>query len=171
MLTMLVAYDVSNEVVATLGHCVQYDEQGNPLGLVDFEAHEVAGESLTDIWTVQDAAGSGTWPEWLGGAAHDFKVELRPGPKGGTPSIRALVHKISGHRRERANIEAEISRRSEAARNELGEVAPVDLRDLLGGPQRPKRLDADGRDAPPQTPVPRPRLPLVGGPGMAAGRP
>jgi hypothetical protein len=161
MLSMLVAYDAASEVVATLGHCVRYDDDGNPLGLVDFEAHEVAGGSLTDIWMVSSAAGSGSWPEWLGGAAHDFKVELRPGPQGGSPKIRALVHKTSGHRRERAPIEAEINRRIEAARNELGEVPPVDLRDLLGGPQRPKLLDENGRDRAPEEPAARPNLPLV----------
>ena len=54
----------------------------------------------------------GTWPEWIGGRAHDFKVELQG------KQIKALVHKASGHRRERAPVEAEISRRIKAGQGQ-----------------------------------------------------
>ena len=78
------------------------------------------------------------WPEWLGGAAQDFRVELAG--KAGHKHIAALVHKKSGHRRERAAIEAAIA------------AAPVkdgarDIRHLVGGPTRPLTLDAKGRTA------------------------
>src|SRR6266702_539871 len=97
MLAMLIAYDAAGSVIATLDHMVARDEHGNVVGLIDFEAHELAGGKLRDIWGIQDASGSGTWPEWLGSQAHSFRVELGPDKR-----IAALVHKTSGYRRERA---------------------------------------------------------------------
>ena len=154
MLSMLVAYDADGNIVATLDHMVAGDADGNTIGLIDFMAHEEAGGELTDIWTVDNATGSKTWPEWLGGRAHDFRVELA-GPAG-KKRIGALVHKTSGHRRERAAIDAAIAARIKAAGDE-----PADIRDLVGGPDRPLHLDDQGRNAP--RPVnTRPALPLVG---------
>jgi len=142
MLCLLLAYDSAGEVVGTLDYVVVSDpDTGETLGLVDFAAHEEAGAELSDIWTVSGAVGSKTWPEWLGGRAHDFRVELVGPP--GRKRIAALVHKTSGHRRERAQVEAAIARRIEAAGGH-----PADIRDLVGGPDRPLTLDADGRNAP-----------------------
>ena len=135
MLCMLIAYDAAGNVVATLDFMVARDVEGNVLGLIDFAAHEAAGGKLRDIWEMSDAVGSGTWPEWIGGRAHDFRVELSP-----EKQISALVHKASGHRRGRAAVEANIRDRIGIAGDE-----PADIRDLVGGPNRPLILDDDGR--------------------------
>jgi len=105
MLCMLIAYDAAGNVVATLDHVVVRDADGEVTGLVDFAAHEGADGKLRDIWNAGSAVGSATWPEWIGGRAHDFRVEL-DGKR-----IKALVHKDSGHRRERSAIEAAIKAR------------------------------------------------------------
>lgn len=145
MLGCLVAYDSDGNVIGTLDHLVARDDDGNVTGLVDFAAHEAAGGDHTDIWTVDSGdparpiKGSKVWPEWLGAAAHDFKVELAG--KAGKKHIAALVHKTSGHRRERAAIEAAIGAvgvRRDGAK---------DIRRLVGGPTRPLRLDDKGRTA------------------------
>ncbi len=164
MLSMLVAYDAAGEVVATLDYVVQYDEtkpDRPPLGLVDFETQEIAGASLSEVWNVSNAVGSGTWPEWLGTQALGFRVELRPGPQGGTPKIRALVHKQSGHRRERAAINAEMARRlADSTERDSRGLPVVHVSDLLGSPEKPLRLDDNGRNAKPVV-VNRPNLPLI----------
>lgn len=147
MISCLLAYDAAGVVTATLDSMIARDAAGNVLGLVDFGAHEAAGGRLRDIWDVSDAVGSGTWPEWLGGRAHDFRVELQGG------RIIALVHRRSRFRRRRAAIEKAIRR------------APLvdgsrDLRALLGGPGRPLLVDDRGRTASlAGTP---PHLPLIG---------
>lgn len=171
MLTMLVAYDADGDVVATLDHLVATDEAGYVIGLVDFDAHELTGGELTDVWQVAGAVGSKTWPEWIGGRVYDFRVELTGPP--GAKRISALVHvghpvrtvggillpalPASGHRRERAAIEAAIAQRIEAA----AEGQPADIRDIVGGPDRPLLLDDKGRTAL-RLPVVRPALPIVG---------
>lgn len=136
-LTALLAYNAAGEVVATLDYMVARDDAGEVVGLLDFEAQELTGE-LTDVWSVVGAAGSGTWPEWLGVRAHDFTVERANG------RISALVHRQSGHRRERITIEAAIAQ---------GEPA--------GGPDRPLLLDDEGRTVA-RVPVQRPKLPIIG---------
>lgn len=139
MRSMLLAYDAEGNVVATLDYMVARNEAGDVVGMVDFEAHEIAGGELTDIWHNDAAAGSGTWPEWIGGRAHDFRVELEPGwsrskPRGRRPDhrIRALVHRASDHRRERVAVEVKV---------EPG----ADIRDMIGAPDRPLQLDDEGR--------------------------
>jgi len=119
------------------------------VGLVDFEAHEEAGGKFRQIWNVAQAAGSTTWPEWIGPRAHDFTVEL-DGQR-----IAALVHKKSGHRRERAEIEAVIEDRIQKANGK-----PADIRDVVGGPNRPLLLDENGRTKA-RTKAKRPVLPVV----------
>jgi len=151
-LSMLVAYDAAGSVIATLDHMVSRNEAGQVVGLVDFATQETQGE-LTDVWNVENAAGSGTWPEWLGSRAHDFTVERSNG------RISALVHKASGHRRERAKIEAAIAKRVKESK-EAGEKA-TDLRDLVGGPDRPLLLDDEGRTKKREL-VTRPNLPIIG---------
>ena len=190
MLCLLLAYDAAGNVVATLDHVVAKDAEDNVVGLVDFEAHEEAGGENTDIWQVSGAAGSKVWPEWLGGQAHNFRVELEGPP--GAKRIAALVHKTSGYRRERAAIEAEIATRIAAKRDEavaraaairatlprrvngrfvavpdvVVEPEPADIRDLVGGPDRPLILDEDGKTMGPDHPnAPRgtpAHLPVVG---------
>ena len=133
---MCIAYDATLNPFGSLDHMVARDADGNVTGLIDVEAHELAGGKLRDIWEVPGAAGSGTWPEWLGSAVFDFRVELGPDKR-----ISALVHKVSGYRRERAAIEAAVAQRKAAT----PEGEPVDLRDILGGPNRPLILDDQGR--------------------------
>jgi hypothetical protein len=143
MLSMLLAYDAGGNVVGTLDFMVRYDDtkpERPPLGLVDWAEHELAGGSLTDVWVVNNAVGSGSWPEWLGSRAYDFSVELQPGMAPGNYGIRALVHKVSGFRRERAAVQARIAARIAASHGD-----PADIRDIVGGPDRPLRIDADGR--------------------------
>lgn len=133
MICMMVAYDAEGNILGTLDHMIARDSSGTVIGLVDFAAHEAAGGKLRDIWNVDGASGSGTWPEWLGGQAHSFRVELTG------KQITALVHKTSGHRRERAGIEAAI------AGVHPDERGRRDLRGIVGGPQRALVLDAEGR--------------------------
>jgi hypothetical protein len=163
-LGMLLAYDAVGNVVATLDYVVRYDDDGIPLGLVDFAAHEEAGGEMTDVWTSSRAVGSKVWPEWLGGRAHEFTAELVGPP--GNKRIGALVHKTSGHRRVRAIIDSVIATRmSEAA---LAHI-PADLRDLVGGPDRPLKLDDEGKTVA-RTPRVRPALPLVSAAGQTNHR-
>ena len=152
MIGMLLAYDAAGNVVATLDVMVQHADDGTPLGLVDFAAHEAAGGEHTEIWVVSNAIGSKIWPEWLGGRAHEFRVELEGPP--GAKYIARLVHRTSGYVRERAPIEAAIAR---VAPDERGNR---DIRQLVGGPDRPLPLDDEGRNAPrPKSRMPD--LPLV----------
>ena len=155
MLSMLIAYDADGNVVATLDYLVAKDDAGNVIGLVDFGAHEAAGERLRDVWQSSRAVGSATWPEWIGSRAHDFKVELDANPDPSRARLTALVHKASGHRRERAAVEAEI-----ASRMSLAAGRPADIRDLVGGPNRPLLLDDAGRNLA-RVPRSRPSLPVV----------
>ena len=141
MISPLIAYDAAGNIVATLDHLTARDEDGNVTGLVDFEAHELAGKELTDIWTVEDAVGSGTWPEWLGAQAHDFKVELAG--SGQRHKILGLTHRRSGFQRSRGEVMQRINDRKRAAGN-----APADIRDIVGGPTKPLLLDANGRNRP-----------------------
>jgi len=154
----LLAYDADGNVIATLDYVVARDEHGEATGLVDFAAHEANGGEHTDIWNVSNAIGSKVWPEWLGGAAHDFRVELA-GPSG-AKHIAALIHKTSGHRRKRKAIEAAIA----AVEPDAAEAR--DIRPIVGGPQRPLALDADGKTIGPDHPqaakgTPA-HLPLIG---------
>lgn len=186
MLRSLIAYDANGNVVGTLDHMVVKDEDGNVVGLVDFAAHEDDDGRLREIWNVDGATGSATWPEWIGGAAYDFTVELDDNPSPARARIKALVHKKSGHRRERAAIDAEVASRIEAARTKAKKTGderraklrkrgvsadmvdqftdpppePVDLRDLLGGPNRPLLLDEDGKTKT-RVKAKRPQLPVV----------
>lgn len=153
MLSMLIAYNADGDVIATLDYMVARDGDGNATGLIDFEAHEAAGAALTDVWNVDGAVGSGTWPEWLGSRAHDFRVELDGPPA--RKRIRALSHRVSGQRRERHVIEARIAQRVTEARDGV-----ADIRDLVGGPDRPLLLDDEGRTLA-RRPSVRPSLPVV----------
>lgn len=157
MLSMLIAYDKDGNVVATLDYAVARDGDGNVAGLIDFGAHEEAGGEHTDIWTVDHpdgVKGSKVWPEWLGTAAHDFRVDL-DGPAG-RKRIAALVHKESGHRRERKALEDAIAAVQPDA------SGARDIRHLVGGPDRPLHLDEHGRNAPRPTDGGTPvHLPLV----------
>lgn len=155
---ILLAYDSEGNVLDTLDYLVARDEQGNVLGIVDFSAYEEQGGKfrLTEdrgIWNYSGAAGSAVWPEWLGPRATEFKVELDRRHK---HPIRRLVHRQSGHVRDRGQIEQAISDRADEAGEE-----PVDLRDIVGGPGRPIPLDDDGKTAPP--PRRRAGVPVVQG--------
>ena len=150
MLHSLIAYDASGEIIGTLDHMVAKDDDGNVIGLIDFEAHEKSGGKLRDVWEVSNAVGSGTWPEWLGGRAHDFKVELDGG------RIARLRHRQSGHVRDRADIEQRIAARIAAANGE-----PADIRDIVGGPGKPLLVDDEGKTRARLAPQ-RKNLPIIG---------
>jgi hypothetical protein len=152
MLCSLIAYDENGKVVATLDYILSRDENGVANGVIDFEAYEATGAKLRDLWNVSNAVGSATWPEYLGGAAHDFKVELDENNR-----IVALVHGRSRRKRKRSDIEAAIAERR--AVTPPGE--PVDLRDIVGGPNRPLLLDEEGRTQPRPAKSQRPAFPIV----------
>jgi hypothetical protein len=147
MLAMLLAYDDAGNVIATLDYVVARDDAGAVVGLIDFAQHEENGGAMTDVATFDSGdpahpvKGAKVWPEWLGMQAHDFRVELVGPP--GAKTIGALVHKTSGYRRERTAIASAIQARVDAAKG-----APADIRDLVGGPDRPLALAPDGRTAP-----------------------
>lgn len=144
----LIAYDADGNVVATLDYMVSTDEDGKVVGLIDFASHEASGGQHTDYWLAGDAKGSKVWPEWLGSQAHAFRVELDGPP--GNKRLVALVHKESGHRRERAAVEAAI----EAV--PVNEDGAKDIRHIVGGPTKPIRLDPDGKTADRVRPKPLP---------------
>lgn len=191
MMSMWLAYDRDGNVIATFDYAVRRDDDGNPISLVDFEAHEAQGGKMRDIKDVQrlDApipigiarevlgrdplprehvllppdhpfrvahdriVGSAHWPEWIGGRTREFRVELDAKRR-----AVALIHKTSGHRRERAQIEAAIAeRRHYAFQNNL---PAADIRDIVGGPDRPLHLDEHGRTAP-RPKITRPNLPVI----------
>jgi hypothetical protein len=184
MLSMLVGWNAAGDIVSTQEFMTIKDENDEILGLVDYEAHEAAGGRMRDITEFPNVVGSATWPEWLGGQAHHFMVELEPNPSPARARIKALVHKTSGHRRERAAIEAAISerinekkaeakkrgderrahlrKRGVAIADEFPDPPPeaADLRDMLGGPNRPLLLDEDGRTKP-RVKAKRPALPVI----------
>ena len=141
MLCSLIAYDATNSVVGTLDQMVAFDDNHNVIGLIDFAAHEAAGFEHTDIWREPAAIGAKAWPEWLGSAATDFRVELEGPP--GRKRIAALVHKTSGYRRERKAIEAAIETAPPITLPD-GALA-MDLRPIVGGPGRPLHLDDEGK--------------------------
>jgi hypothetical protein len=134
MISALLAYDAAGNVIDTLDQMVALDRDGHATGLIDFDHNEVAGVKLRDIWLHSAAAGSSTWPEWLSGQAYSFRVELGPDKR-----ISALVHKTSGHRRERAAVHAAITAVQPDA------TGARDIRHLVGGPGRPLLLDEGGR--------------------------
>jgi hypothetical protein len=163
---MLIAYADDGSIIATQDYRTVHDEAGNAVGLVDYAAHEEAGGEMTDIWVVEQhegtdpatrvttpAKGSKVWPEWITNA-HEFKVELEGKP--GKKRIAALVHKKSGHRRERSIIDGNVAGRIAAYHPD-----PADIRDLVGGPDRPLELDEHGRTKPRGKPE-RLNVPLVG---------
>ena len=160
--TSLLFYDADGNVVGTLDYMVRYDDDGVPIGLVDFEAHELSGGRLREIVEHGSAVGAGTWPEWLGASAHDFKVQVRPGAKGGTHLIRSLQHSRSGYRRERSDIESALS--DLISGTGPGDV--VNVSGILGGPGKHLILDEDGRTAAAVVPV-KPDLPVLPASGLA----
>jgi len=91
---MLIAYDSSGNVVATLGHLVHRDASGRKY-LVDLEAAE---PDVLQIWEVQAAVGAKFWPDAVV-RPHDWRVE-KSGPDG-AKHLSALTHRVSGERLER----------------------------------------------------------------------
>lgn len=162
MLSMMIAYDADGTPIATLELLIHYDENGDPIGVIDFGAYEAAGEPLTDLWGIPGAVGSSTWPEWLSMSdLKQFEVELHPDwhrADSDRPAhrVKALVHKASGKRRDRAEIESRIQERIEQANGE-----PADIRDIVGGPDRPLALTEDG-ETKPRVPRQAKAMPYVG---------
>lgn len=154
---MLLAYDKDGNVLGTLTQLVKYHpETGELLGIEDFADDEANGRPhMPDpadpepwrighgSWTIyptdgspNPVKGSKVWPEWLGSRAAEFRVELTG--KAGKKRIEALVHKETGHRRERVAIEAAIADRHAKAKG-----GPADIRDLVGTPDRSLNIDKD----------------------------
>jgi hypothetical protein len=169
---MLIAYDERGNVIHTLDYMVVLDpDTQEPLGMLDFLLCEENGIGNIEFWKVltydldengnkvlrdpQPVKGSKVWPEWIGGSAHQFRVILAGPP--GRKRIVKLIHKQSGHVRDREQIEAAIAERVEKAK---AQGVPADLRDLLGGPDRPLKLDEDGRNRP-RAGSARKQLPVV----------
>jgi len=117
---MLLGYDEDGNIVAALDMVVKLDENRKPIGYVDFAEHEAAGRENTELWRVRQkftprpgglapaydrpARGSKYWPEDLTAAeVEEYKVELAGEP--GNKRISALVHKVTGARRERPGSE------------------------------------------------------------------
>lgn len=147
----LLAYDRSGRIVAAMDFLVARTATG--YGLVDFEATEAAGPLRDRLWTVSGAAGSGTWPEFLSTESlADFRVEL---DRAHVHPIRALVHVLSGFRRERRAVADAIAAREEAEAERLRSYlrpgrlvrirGGVDVSDIIGSPERYLVLDDDGR--------------------------
>ncbi|HEX8977908.1 MAG TPA: hypothetical protein VF781_15490 [Solirubrobacteraceae bacterium] len=167
MLGPLLYFDAQGNVRGTMDVLVNRDEHGVGVGLVDFEAHELAGDRMRRFGVCRwndsdgpwvDASGAASWPEFLGARAHDFRVELDPAPPAPARArIRALVHRTSGYRRERSAIEAAI-----AAVAPDPATGARDIRHIVGGPMRPIRLDADGKTAPPVKAGTPAHLPIMG---------
>ena len=129
------------------------------VGLIDFAAHE-AGRRATarHLGTLRCGRLARHGPNGSAARAHDFRVELDPNPGKARARIKALVHKQSGHRRERADIEAAISGRIEQAKREGKKAA--DIRDIVGGPDRPLLIDEKGKTKKREK-VQRPNLPVI----------
>ena len=94
---MLIAWDEGGNIVATL------DEVRREGAFLDVAAEEAAGIRLRTLWNVNGAVASGTWPESLGAAAHDYRVETSA--DGSLPRVVRLVHRGSGLVRDRAALE------------------------------------------------------------------
>lgn len=148
---MLIAYDADGNVVATLDYLVHLGPDGEPDGLVDFAECERQGIKMREVWNVSSAVGSGVWPEYLGSNAHSFRIE-----RDAKGRITALVHKKSGLRRERAAVEAAIADRIAQADGQ-----PADIRDLVGGPDRPLFVDDEGNASRRQPRRPNRQPPLM----------
>lgn len=88
---MIVAWDAGLNIVATL------DDVRRDGSFLDLVAYEESGVRMRTLWNVNDAVGSGTWPENIGGRAHDYRVELGAG----LPLVVALIHRQTGERIER----------------------------------------------------------------------
>lgn len=129
----LIAYDRSGNIVTVLDFLVLPDGEGS-YGLVDLEETERSGVKLRGLWEVSGASGSAHWPEHLGERFHEFKVER---DRRFALPARRLVHRGSGHVRERVAIEAAVQQ----AKARGGR----DLRGIIGHPHVPIDLDADGR--------------------------
>ena len=139
----LIAYDAQGGIIAVLDFLVVEGAEGH--ALVDFLAAEAAGVKLRTIWEVSGAAGSTTWPEWLGERFHEFSIDLdHAKPHRG----RRLVHRGSGHIRDRDTIDGDIHRRKQARARAGLHVA--DLSHIRGNPLHPLELDVHGRTVPPE---------------------
>jgi len=119
--TSLLAWNQYGEIVATL------DGVNDGARAIDLAEQEAAGVKLKTFWNVSGAVASGTWPEHLGAAAHDYRVEVS---LGAPAQIVALVHRTTGERRDRAVIEQVVAERRAG-------LAPADLSDVVGGPGSP----------------------------------
>jgi hypothetical protein len=127
--SFMLAWDEFGHVIATCEQLVGTSPEG-VRGFVDAEAHERGGERMRRLWNVNGAVGSGSWPEFLGGKAHDFDVIL---DGDGLPLITALVHRRSGHIRERSAIEAALA------------VEGASRWRICGTPSEPLQVDDEGR--------------------------
>lgn len=131
MIGMALGYDEDGHVIAGLHVLVRYVD-GEPQ-LVDFEELEAQG-ILASVWNPSGVSGTGSWPEWLraeDAIQHDVALD----EQGRITSVQ----RRGGIVRSRADITAEIE-----SRLREGEGV-ADIRDLVGGPDRPLVLDPQGR--------------------------
>lgn len=137
----LIAYDRSGNVIAVIEDLVLPDEDG-VMRSVDVEATEADDVKLRDLWEVSGASGSTTWPEHLGPRFLEFRVHI---DKRFNLRGRRLIHRGSGHARDRDAIEEAVVRRVEETEVTRGRRV-VDVRPVLGDSAHPLALDDDGRD-------------------------
>lgn len=149
----LIAYDRSGNITTVLEFLVLPDGEGG-YGLVDLEETERSGLRLRGLWEVSGASGSAHWPEHLGERFHEFRVER---DRRFALPARRLVHRRSGHVRDRAAIEAAVQEakgrplreRAAALRAAIGhEFAPLELDDT-GRTRAKVERDAEPRGGPP----------------------
>lgn len=154
----LVAYDRSGNITTVLEFLVLPDGEGG-YGLVDLEEAERSGLKLRELWEVSGASGSAHWPEHLGERFHEFRVER---DRRFSLPARRLVHRRSGHVRDRAAIEAAV----QEAKGRPREERAAALRAAIGHEFAPLDLDRDGRTAERQRDAEPPR----GGPPLRVVR-
>lgn len=139
---VLLAYNADGRVVATLDYLSPvHPVTQEPLGRVDLALVEASGAKLRHLYMVEGAVGSGTWPEFLGVAAHDFYVVVDPSYR---HRIRYLWHPESDHVRDREDIENAVAMEVVVAAEE---GRPPDLSPLIGdiGRRLVVEVDAEGR--------------------------
>ena len=134
----LIAYDRLGNIVVALEFLVLPDGAGS-YGLVDLEEAERSGLKLRSLWEVSGASGSTHWPEHLGERFHEFRVER---DRRFALPARRLVHRGSGHVRDRVAIEAAVQQ-AKALPDPVARRQA--LADIVGHPHRTIELDADGR--------------------------
>lgn len=131
----LIAYDAAGRPVAMLDWMVIHDA-GELVGSVDMAEAEAVHVKLRQLWIVERAVGSASWPQWLPEwRMREFRLDL---DFRFSHPARRLIHDL-GHVIDRADIDREVESRIRASRPD-----PADIRAIVGGPGWPLRLNERG---------------------------